>query len=191
MLKNLDKYNIILASNSIRRRNLLKKLNLKFNIVNTSQKENFPNSLKTNQVPIFLAEKKNNHIQIKNDQLIITADTIVVLNQKILNKPKSKIEAFEMLNNLSKKQHRVITGVNIRTTKDNISFSSETKVNFVQLSDDEIKYYINNYNYSDKAGSYGIQEWIGMIAVKKINGCFYNVMGLPISVLYQNLKKIS
>ncbi|MBG66210.1 MAG: septum formation protein Maf [Flavobacteriales bacterium] len=191
MLKNLVKYNIILASNSIRRRNLLKKLNLKFNIVNTSQKENFPNSLKTNQVPIFLAEKKNNHIQIKNDQLIITADTIVVLNQKILNKPKSKIEAFEMLNNLSKKQHRVITGVNIRTTKDNISFSSETKVNFVQLSDDEIKYYINNYNYSDKAGSYGIQEWIGMIAVKKINGCFYNVMGLPISVLYQNLKKIS
>ncbi|MAM05179.1 MAG: septum formation protein Maf [Flavobacteriales bacterium] len=191
MLKNLVKYNIILASNSIRRRNLLKKLNLKFNIVNTSQKENFPNSLKTNQVPIFLAEKKNNHIQIKNDQLIITADTIVVLNQKILNKPTSKIEAFEMLNNLSKKQHRVITGVNIRTTKDNISFSSETKVNFVQLSDDEIKYYINNYNYSDKAGSYGIQEWIGMIAVKKINGCFYNVMGLPISVLYQNLKKIS
>ena len=191
MLKNLVKYNIILASNSIRRRNLLKKLNIKFNIVNTSQKENFPNSLKTNQVPIFLAEKKNNHIQIKNDQLIITADTIVVLNQKILNKPKSKIEAFEMLNNLSKKQHRVITGVNIRTTKDNISFSSETKVNFVQLSDDEIKYYINNYNYSDKAGSYGIQEWIGMIAVKKINGCFYNVMGLPISVLYQNLKKIS
>ena len=191
MLKNLDKYNIILASNSIRRRDLLKKLNIKFNIVNTSQKENFPNSLRTNQVPIFLAEKKNNHIQIKNDQLIITADTIVVLNQKILNKPKSKIEAFEMLNNLSKKQHRVITGVNIRTTKDNISFSSETKVNFVQLSDDEIKYYINNYNYSDKAGSYGIQEWIGMIAVKKINGCFYNVMGLPISVLYQNLKKIS
>ena len=96
-----------------------------------------------------------------------------------------------MLNNLSKKQHRVITGVNIRTTKDNISFSSETKVNFVQLSDDEIKYYINNYNYSDKAGSYGIQEWIGMIAVKKINGCFYNVMALQISVLYQNLKKIS
>ena len=191
MLKNLVKYNIILASNSIRRRNLLKKLNLKFNIVNTSQKENFPNSLKTNQVPIFLAEKKNNHIQIKNDQLIITADTIVVLNQKILNKPTSKIEAFEMLNNLSKKQHRVITGVNIRTTKNNISFSSETKVNFIQLSDDEIKYYINNYNYSDKAGSYGIQEWIGMIAVKKINGCFYNVMGLPISVLYQNLKKIS
>ena len=191
MLKNLDKYNIILASNSIRRRNLFKKLNLKFNIINTSQKENFPNSLKTNQVPIFLAEKKNNHIQIKNDQLIITADTIVVLNQKILNKPKSKIEAFEMLNNLSKKQHRVITGVNIRTTKNNISFSSETKVNFIQLSDDEIKYYINNYNYSDKAGSYGIQEWIGMIAVKKINGCFYNVMGLPISVLYQNLKKIS
>ncbi len=191
MLKNLDKYNIILASNSIRRRDLLKKLNIKFNIVNTSQKENFPNSLQTNQVPIFLAEKKNNHIQIKNDQLIITADTIVVLNQKILNKPKSKIQAFEMLNNLSKKQHRVITGVNIRTTKDNISFSSETKVNFVQLSDDEIKYYINNYNYSDKAGSYGIQEWIGMIAVKKINGCFYNVMGLPISVLYQNLKKIS
>ena len=191
MLKNLDKYNIILASNSIRRRDLLKKLNIKFNIVNTSQKENFPNSLRTNQVPIFLAEKKNNHIQIKNDQLIITADTIVVLNQKILNKPISKIEAFEMLNNLSKKQHRVITGVNIRTTKDNISFSSETKVNFVQLSDDEIKYYINNYNYSDKAGSYGIQEWIGMIAVKKINGCFYNVMGLPISVLYQNLKKIS
>ena len=191
MLKNLDKYNIILASNSIRRKNLLKKLNIKFNIVNTSQKENFPNSLRTNQVPIFLAEKKNNHIQIKNDQLIITADTIVILNQKILNKPTSKMEAFEMLNNLSKKQHRVITGVNIRTTKDNISFSSETKINFIQLSDDEIKYYINNYNYSDKAGSYGIQEWIGMIAVKKINGCFYNVMGLPISVLYQNLKKIS
>ena len=170
---------------------MLEKIGLRFNIIETTQKEKYPISLKEDEIAMFLAKEKNIKSQIKRDQLIITADTIVISNDIILNKPKDKEDAFNMLYALSKKWHKVITGVYIRTINQTIAFSCETKVNFRALSKSEIQYYINNYNYLDKAGSYAIQEWIGMIGVEKIDGCYYNVMGLPLSKLYQELKKIT
>jgi septum formation protein len=192
MLKILcKKYTIILGSASPRRKELLANLGLAFTIITTNKEEKFPSLLKEEEIAKFLAHQKASFLssQLKNKDLLITADTIVTLNNKLLNKPKDKIDAFNMLSKLSNNTHKVITGVCIKTIEKEIIFSSTTKVTFKKLSDQEIQYYIENYHPLDKAGSYGIQDWIGKIGIQKIEGSYTNVVGLPLVELYENLKQ--
>jgi septum formation protein len=192
-LKNLDKYKIILASNSPRRKELLGQLGIPFTtrMLNDID-ESFPSDLPADNIAEYISCKKAEAYrkQMANDELIITADTIVVSNDKVLGKPKDENEACEMLRELSGHAHKVITGVTITTASNTKSFSSVTEVVFANLTDQEIKYYVENYRPLDKAGAYGIQEWIGCVAVSGMNGSYYNVMGLPIFKLYQELKEI-
>ncbi len=191
ILENLKQYNIILASKSPRRAQLLSEMGLKFSIGdNKGVAEIFPDDLSNKKVAIYLAELKTSayNEELKNDNnLIITADTIVCLEGKILGKPKDRQNAVKMLQKLSGKKHKVITGVCIKTNSKTVSFSASTKVFFNTLSKEEINYYINNYKPYDKAGAYGIQEWIGMAAIEKIEGSYFNVVGLPIHKLYKHL----
>tara|TARA_B100000674_G_C37880170_1_gene933925 strand:+ start:913 stop:1497 length:585 start_codon:yes stop_codon:yes gene_type:complete len=193
MLKEkLQEYNIILGSSSPRRKKLLKELQIKFKVQICHHEEIYSHRLKEKKVAEFLAQQKSFYLseKLKKDDLIITADTIVVLKNTILNKPKNQTDAFNMLTKLSNRTHKVITGVFIRTAKQNILFSATTKVTFKKLSNEEINFYINNYKIKDKAGSYGIQDWIGKIGVISIEGSYTNVLGLPLTELYENLKKI-
>ena len=193
MLKEkLQEYNIILGSSSPRRKKLLKELQIKFKVQICHHEEIYSHRLKENKVAEFLAQQKSFYLseKLKKDDLIITADTIVVLKNTILNKPKNQTDAFNILTKLSNRTHKVITGVFIRTAKQNILFSTTTKVTFKRLSNEEINFYINNYKIKDKAGSYGIQDWIGKIGVISIEGSYTNVLGLPLTELYENLKKI-
>ena len=193
MLKEkLQEYNIILGSSSPRRKKLLKELQIKFKVQICHHEEIYSHRLKEKKVAEFLAQQKSFYLseKLKKDDLIITADTIVVLKNTILNKPKNQTDAFNMLTKLSNRTHKVITGVFIRTVKQNILFSTTTKVTFKKLSNEEINFYINNYKIKDKAGSYGIQDWIGKIGVISIEGSYTNVLGLPLTELYENLKKI-
>ena len=185
-----DKYNIILGSQSSRRKKLLEKMNLKFKIKICKQKEIFPKEINQNLISEFLAKQKANQIalQLKDNFLLITADTIVIQNNNILHKPKTSIEVIKHLEQLSNEQHQVITGVCIKSKEKEISFSCSTKVYFSKLEKNEIYSYIKKYFPYDKAGAYGIQDWIGYIGVKKIHGSFNNVVGLPTHLLYQNLK---
>lgn len=193
MLKQkLQKYNIVLGSSSPRRKKLLKELQIKFKVQICHHEEIYSHRLKEKKVAEFLAQQKSFYLseKLKKDDLIITADTIVVLKNKILNKPKNQTDAFNILTKLSNRTHKVITAVFIRTAKQNILFSTTTKVTFKKLSNEEINFYINNYKIKDKAGSYGIQDWIGKIGVISIEGSYTNVLGLPLTELYENLKKI-
>ena len=180
---------IILASQSPRRKELLSLLDLEFTVEVKSIDEIFPKDLKTSKVAEYLAElKASAFTNIKDDQVIITADTVVILNDTILGKPKDKAEATEMLHRLSNRSHEVITGVCLKSAQKSSTFSSSTKVYFKDLTDAEIDYYIENYKPYDKAGSYGIQEWIGAIGITKIEGSYFNVVGLPIQELNEQLK---
>ena len=191
MLKKLsEQYNIILGSASPRRKELLLDLDLKFSIQTSEKEETFSPSLKEEEIAQFLAIQKSEFLSenlLQND-LLITADTIVSFKNELLNKPKNKEEAFETLNKLSENTHKVITGVCLKSKNKEIIFSVTTLVTFKALSDDEIHHYINKYNPYDKAGAYGIQDWIGKIGINNINGSYTNVVGLPISELYQHLK---
>lgn len=190
-LNNILKYNILLASKSPRRRELLKTLRVPFHCISLGGiDENYPEDMSRSEVPLYLANKKSDAYikDIKDDELLITADTLVIKDNKIFGKPRNTEEAFEMLRELSGGIHKVITGVCITTTTQRTSFSSATEVKFGDLTDDEISYYIENFTPLDKAGAYGIQEWIGSVAVEWIKGSFYNVMGLPVHRLYQELK---
>ena len=191
MLSNLLNKNIILASKSPRRHELLKGLDLEFEIRTKDVEEIYPSDLAPTDVPDFLAKLKAREFEneLKDDDILITSDTIVVLADEILEKPKSEKEAITMLHKMSNCEHIVVTAVCIKSLTKTIVFSDHTKVTFSQLSDEEIKYYINKYKPFDKAGSYGVQEWIGYIAIEKLEGSYYNVMGLPVHKLYQNLKK--
>tara|TARA_B110000971_G_C20025586_1_gene508648 strand:+ start:779 stop:1339 length:561 start_codon:yes stop_codon:yes gene_type:complete len=181
---------IILASKSPRRKELLNLLDVEFSIEVRAVNEVFSDRLKTDEVAEYLARLKADAFKsIKPDELIITADTVVVLNDEILGKPKNTSEAQQMLKKLSGKSHLVITGVCLKTNDRLISFSSSTKVYFKKLTTSEIDYYIENYQPFDKAGSYGIQEWIGAIGITKIEGSYYNVVGLPIYQLNEELKQ--
>ena len=181
--------NIILASQSPRRKELLALLDLKFTIEIKAVDEVYPDNLNYTQVAEYLAKLKASAFKnIENDQLIITADTVVVLEGRILGKPKDKTEAIRMLESLSSKSHQVITGVCLTSKDKQISFSSTTKVFFKELTKSEIEYYIENYKPYDKAGSYGIQEWIGAIGITKIEGSYFNVVGLPIQELNEQIK---
>lgn len=191
MLQNLSSYKIILASKSPRRQQLLKELGVDFIIKTKDVEEVYPPHLKKEAVALFLSELKANAFknEIKENELVITSDTIVCLNNEIIGKPTDRANAIEMLEKLSGKMHEVFTAVTLFSNKKQVSFSVCTEVFFKILSMEEITYYIDNYKPFDKAGSYGIQEWIGYIGVEKINGSYFNVMGFPVKEVYDALKK--
>lgn len=189
MLENLHQYNIILGSNSPRRKELLAGLNVKFEIKTNDTDETFPDSLPIEEIPSFLALKKSASYTLKKNDLLITADTIVVVDEEIvLGKPRDKENAIQILKMISGRMHKVITGVSIRSLEKQKSFHTITEVYFKELDDEEIEFYLENYRPYDKAGAYGVQEWIGYIGVEKIVGSYYNIMGLPIQKLYKELK---
>ncbi len=185
----LQDYKIILASGSPRRRELLKYLEIDFEVKTANIDETYPPNLAPGQVPVYLAEKKAHAFDgvIEDNWLLITADTVVILDNQILGKPQTSAKAKEMLADLSGKQHKVVTGVCIRTKEKSRCFSAETKVWFKKLSTGEINYYVEKYKPLDKAGAYGIQEWIGYIGIEKIEGSYSNVVGLPVQRLYVEL----
>ena len=188
----IEAYRVILASGSPRRHELLAGLDFPFEIDTLSNvDESYDPAMASDQVPVFLARQKSVgfHRELKDNEILITADTIVVINGEILGKPKDYNDAFSMLRTLSGNTHTVFTGVCIRSRQKESSFTASTRVTFKELSDEEITYYLNNYKPYDKAGSYGVQEWIGYIAITSIDGSYYNVMGLPIQRLYTELNK--
>ena len=189
-LSPLKKYDVILASNSPRRQELLKKLIPKFKIQVVPIEENYPKELAKDQIAKYLSELKSAAYQPTKNELIITADTIVSIGNEVLGKPKDSNDALEMLMKLSGKSHLVTTAVSIKTTEKLITFSDTTEVTFYKLTSQEMEQYIRNCQPFDKAGSYGIQEWMGYFGIKKINGDYFNVMGLPLHKLYRALKKL-
>lgn len=192
MLENLKKYNIILASGSPRRKELLSGLEINFSIrLIEGINENYPQSLKDEEIPLYISRKKAEaYIPTMNENdLIITADTVVWHNGNIIGKPTNLDHAFQIIKELSGSVHSVITGVTLLSKTKTKSFYVVTDVVFDNLEDDEILYYVNKYKPLDKAGAYGIQELIGYIGVKSINGSYYNVMGLPVQRLYKELKE--
>ena len=192
LIEKLKNYNIILGSNSPRRKKIIEEIGLKVNVLASNIYESYENSLESKLVPIYLAEKKSKALKnkIKTNDILITADTVVLYNNKILLKPINKEDAKKTLLQLSSNTHQVITGVCMTTINKKISFSSTTEVRFNKIDEEEIEFYIDNYKPFDKAGSYGIQEWIGLIGIKEINGSYSNVVGLPSSRLYHELKKL-
>lgn len=190
-LKNLEKYKLILASESPRRQQLLRELGLEFEVRPSFLEEFYPEELGMTAIPVYLAELKADALKngMKENELVITADTIVWKDDQVMNKPKSREEAIAMLKSLSGTQHQVITGMHLMSVNKKVSFHAVTEVCFDELTDEEIIYYVDHYNPCDKAGAYGIQEWIGYVGINRINGSFYNVMGLPIHKLYQYLKE--
>lgn len=189
MLDNLKKYNIILASGSPRRKELLEGLGVDFcvEVVNGIE-ETYPHDLPVAEIPVYLSRLKAHAYQANANDLIITADTVVILNGKVIGKPHDEAEAKRMLSELSGNVHTVVTGVTVFTADRVESIGCSSEVEFAPLSDEEIDYYVENYRPLDKAGSYGIQEWIGYMGIKGIKGSFYNVMGLPVQRLYALLK---
>jgi septum formation protein len=187
---NLNNYRIILASRSPRRQQLLRELGLKFDVVTREYAETFPDGLAGEEVARYVAHEKavSFRNEIKDNEIVITADTIVWCNQKVLGKPLDYEDAKRILNEISGNTHEVITGVSIFSKAKEVIFSVSTKVTFEALSDEEIKYYIDKFNPYDKAGAYGIQEWIGIIACSHIDGSYFNVVGLPVQRLYKELQ---
>ena len=192
--KQLEKYNLILASASPRRRQLLSECGLTFTLADKFEcDETFDTSMPCNQVAEYLSTLKSNAYpkSLEANDILLTADTVVIADNRILGKPADRAEAVAMLTMLSGKSHSVITGVTIRTAERTHSFSVESIVNFRQITTEEIDYYIDTYKPFDKAGAYGIQEWIGYVAIESIEGSFFNVMGLPVQRLYVELSKIA
>ncbi len=188
----LEQYRIILASNSPRRKELLAGLGISFDVLTIPGiDESYPDTLVGGDIPVYLAKKKSEAYNdiLRDNLLVITADTIVWHNGKVLGKPKDRSEAIEMLTELSGDSHIVYTGVCVRTKDKEVSFFTESEVFFDELTSSEIEYYVDNYKPYDKAGSYGIQEWIGYVGVKRIEGSYFNIMGLPIQRLYKELKR--
>ena len=180
--------NIILASNSPRRKELLGGLGISFDVkVLKGVDESYPKHTQPEDVAEYIANKKADAYEIAEHELLITADTVVIVGEDILGKPKNPVEAHRMLREISGKTHQVVTGVCMTTTKDRHSFSVSTDVTFKNLTDKEIDYYIQTFKPFDKAGAYGIQEWIGYVGVTAINGSYYNVMGLPVQRVYEEL----
>ncbi len=192
MLEHIQKYDILLASNSPRRRELLSGLGIEYQVTALPDiDESYPDTLQGEEIPQYIAKEKAEAYKpaMTDKTLLITADTIVWLHGKVYGKPKDKDDAKKMLQALSGNVHTVITGVCITTRDKQVSFAVSTDVSFAVLDKEEIDFYVENYNPVDKAGAYGIQEWIGYVGVNKINGSYFNVMGLPIHRLYQELKQ--
>lgn len=190
-INSLNNIDVILASGSPRRKQLLEDAGIKFRILTKQVEENYPVYLQRTEIPLYLSKIKAHSLKTDfPDSLIIAADTVVVQRRDVLNKPASPEEAKQMLLKLSNNMHEVITGVTICYKGQERSFYDITEVFFKPLTEEYINYYIENYKPFDKAGSYGIQEWIGMVGIQKIQGDFYNVMGLPVSKLVNELEKI-
>lgn len=193
MLDNLEKYKVILASGSPRRRELMAGLGVNYEVrILPDVDESYPDTLQGEEIPLYIAkEKADAYIpMMQPDELIITADTIVWLDGKVLGKPRDREDALQMLRAMSGRTHEVFTGVCITTTDWQRSFTAQTEVRFATLSEDEIIYYVDNFKPMDKAGAYGVQEWIGFIGVENISGSYYNIMGLPVQKLYRELLKV-
>ena len=188
----LSKYSIILASNSPRRQELIKSLDIPFSIKTKEVEEIYPKELKHSEITDFLANLKATPFkkELKENELLITSDTIVWINKRALGKPKNYEEAYQMLKEISNNKHEVITSICITSKSFQKTVNDTTFVNFRELSDEEIDYYINTYKPFDKAGAYGIQEWIGKIGITKIEGSYFNVMGFPVHKLYKELSKL-
>ncbi len=182
---------LILASNSPRRHELLKGLDLDFEVrVKNGIGESYPGNLPAEKVPEYISKEKAAAYNIKDDELLLTADTVVILHGEIMGKPGDSSDAKEMLRKLSGHTHYVVTGVCLTSREKQVSFSDTTAVTFRNLTEEEIDYYIEHYKPFDKAGAYGVQEWIGYIGVTHIDGSFYNVMGLPVERVYEALKQM-
>lgn len=191
MIQQLKNRRIILASKSPRRTELLKGLGVEFITQTKEVEEDFPKKMNINQVPQYLAEKKALAFrqELEENDLLITADTVVVVQGEILNKPADKKEALEMLQKLSGNVHHVITGVCLMDLRKTVIFDDRTEVHFKKMEQEELLGYVEKFQPYDKAGAYGVQEWIGYVAVYKMIGSFYNVMGLPVHRIYEELKK--
>ena len=193
MLDNLKKYHIILASNSPRRRELLSGLGVDYEVRTLpGVDESYPDTLSGEDIPVYISREKAAAYlpSIAPDELIITADTIVWLDGRVLGKPADEADACRMLRELSGRTHRVITGVTLSTAAFQKSFAVTSEVEFAPLTEEEITYYVDHYRPLDKAGAYGVQEWNGIIGVRRLSGSYFNVMGLPIQRLYQELKEL-
>ena len=191
MLSNLNKYHIILASKSPRRQELLRGMGVDFEILTKETPEDYPADLPLDEVPKYLSLQKSlvfANEELPADYLLITSDTVVICEGEILGKPKDKGDATRMLQLLSGKTHHVVTGVTVRSAEKTESFAVRSNVTFAELDAEEIDYYIEHCKPFDKAGAYGIQEWIGYVGISGLEGSFYNVMGLPTRRLYQCLK---
>jgi len=184
-------YQLILGSGSPRRQELLKSLGFTFTVKPINADESFSDTLKAQEIPLYLADKKANAFpeKLKGKELLITSDTIVWCENKVLNKPADFNEGKEMLSILSGKMHQVFTAVCLKSADKQVLFYDESKVYFKNLTVQEIEYYLTNFSPYDKAGGYGVQDWIGYIGIEKIEGSFYNVMGLPVKQLYEELIK--
>ena len=189
MITRFDKYRIILASRSPRRQQLLRGLGLTFDVVEMDYDETFPDNLQGEEAAIYLAKEKSNSFRniLADNEIVITADTIVWCNNRALGKPVDYQDARRMILELSGNTHEVITGVNLLSSEKEVAFCESTKVTFEKLSDEEIDFYIHEFKPFDKAGAYGIQEWIGIAACSRIEGSYFNVVGLPVQRVYQEL----
>lgn len=181
-------HKIYLASKSPRRQELLKLMNIDYTLFLQDADESYPDTLKTEEVAEFIANKKLADLEIPADGIVLTADTIVVVDNEILGKPQNENDAFLMLKKLSGRMHKVITGVCLKSANKQVSFSETTEVYFRVLRDEEISSYVRQYSPLDKAGSYGIQEWIGITGITRINGSYTNVVGLPSEKVYAALE---
>lgn len=192
-LDNLSNYRIILASGSPRRRELMLLLDIDFEVNTSIDVDENHDGISSREVAPFLSRVKADAYRALltsgGNELVITADTVVILDDKVLGKPRDSREAVGMLTALSGRVHEVITGVTVMTAGKTVTFSATSKVEFAPLSTDEIEYYVNRFRPLDKAGAYGIQEWIGAAGIRGIDGSFYNVMGLPVHRLYDTLKE--
>lgn len=191
-MHSIKNYKLILASASPRRQQLMKDAGFTFEVWLKNVEEKYPQELHWENVPEYLSKVKASAFreELKADEVLITADTVVCIQDRILGKPADRKEAISMLQELSGNRHLVVTGVSVTTRTEQLSFSSRTDVFFKRLSNEEIEFYVDTYKPFDKAGAYGIQEWIGYIGIERIEGSFYNVMGLPIQKLYETLRKL-
>lgn len=191
-MHSIKNYKLILASASPRRQQLMKDAGFTFEVRLKNVEEKYPQELHLENVPEYLSKVKASAFreELKADEVLITADTVVCIHDRILGKPADRKEAISMLQELSGNRHLVVTGVSVTTRTEQLSFSSRTDVFFKHLSNEEIEFYVDMYKPFDKAGAYGIQEWIGYIGIERIEGSFYNVMGLPVQKLYETLRML-
>ncbi|MFO7368810.1 MAG: Maf family nucleotide pyrophosphatase [Bacteroidales bacterium] len=190
MLNKINEFDIVLASKSPRRQQLLTEIGIKFRVVNhLDMDEVYPSVLKREEIPLYLAKAKASFYEsyLEQNTLLITADTIVWLENEVIGKPIDAEDAVRMLTRLSGNMHEVFSGVCLKTVSGEKTFFASSKVYFRKISEEEIRYYVDNYKPFDKAGAYGVQEWIGYVGVEKIEGSYYNVMGLPVQKLYCEL----
>ncbi len=182
---------ILLGSNSPRRKELLQNLGFDFEVVSINCDEIYPENLEVEKIASFLSELKANVFRnLLENEILLTADTVVTFENKVLGKPKNREEAVEMLSHLSGKKHQVYTGISFKTSEKIITKTDVAEVEFTEISNDEMDFYIKKYQPFDKAGSYGIQEWLGMAKISRINGSFYTIMGLPTHLVYETLKEL-